>query len=56
MKSKAVNFHGLQSNAFELDKTSAKMNLSEVFTEMNIPVYSVQQIPEQYGSSSYSVK
>jgi len=39
MKSQAVNFHGLQSNVFELEKTSAKMNLSEVFTERSFGTY-----------------
>lgn len=39
MKSKPINFHGLQSRTFELDKTSAKMNLSEVYTERSYGTY-----------------
>ena len=39
MESKAVNFHGLKSNAFELEKTSSRMNISEVFAERNTETY-----------------
>ena len=39
MKPKAVNFRELQSNTFELEKTSAKMNLSEVFTGRSYDTY-----------------
>lgn len=39
MESKAVNFYGLQSNTFELEKTSSRMNISEVFAERNTETY-----------------
>ena len=39
MKPKADNFSELKSNNFELEKTSAKMNLSEVFSERGFDIY-----------------
>ena len=33
METKVINFSDLQTNTFELEKTSSKMNLSEVFAE-----------------------
>lgn len=39
METKVINFSDLQTNTFELEKTSSRMNLSEVFAERGDETY-----------------
>ena len=39
METKMINFSNLQTNIFELEKTSSRMNLSEVFAERGEETY-----------------